>query len=163
MPEKYYGNLLLFFTSRTVLDKQTGQDVRLSDADLDIVHRVMSHRVPDGSYDMYAPWVDHFTHEVMEMPLSGRPESKKSFIPSKVTVWLFSVICFKTWPEQLCRNGWPSNLLMKMICVNGCLCGRGTEYLPRLGHPVCRGGLWLSSIDRWIFQLFDCTWNRAQQ
>lgn len=69
--------------NRTVLDKQTGQDVRLSDADLDIVNRIMTHKVPDGSYDMYAPWVDHFTHEVMEMPLSGRHESKKSFIPSK--------------------------------------------------------------------------------
>ena len=68
-----------------MFDKQTGQDVRLSDGDLDIVKRVMSHRVPDGSYDMYAPWIDHFTHEVMEMPLSGRLDSKQSFIPSKVS------------------------------------------------------------------------------
>lgn len=67
--------------------------MRLSDTDLDIVHRVMSHKVPDGSYDMYAPWIDHFTHEVMEMPLSGRPESKKSFIPSKVNVLLYAVCC----------------------------------------------------------------------
>lgn len=69
--------------NRTVFDKQTGQDVRLSDGDLDIVKRLMSHRIPDGSYDMYAPWIDHFTHEVMDMPLSGRTDSKQSFIPSK--------------------------------------------------------------------------------
>ncbi|KAK8741083.1 hypothetical protein OTU49_002486 [Cherax quadricarinatus] len=68
---------------RTVFDKQTGQDVRLSDADLDIVKRVMSQKVPDASYDYYAPWIDHFTYEVMEMPLSGRTDSKKSFVPSK--------------------------------------------------------------------------------
>ena len=74
----------LFITSRTIFDKQTGQDVRLSDADLAVVQRIMSHRNPDESYDMYAPWVDHFTHEVMDMPLSGRIDSKKSFIPSKV-------------------------------------------------------------------------------
>ncbi|XP_045597666.1 ribosome biogenesis protein bop1-A [Procambarus clarkii] len=68
---------------RTVFDKQTGQDVRLSDADLDTVKRLMSQQVPDSSYDYYAPWVDFFTHEVMEMPLSGRIDSKKSFVPSK--------------------------------------------------------------------------------
>ncbi|KAK3872112.1 hypothetical protein Pcinc_022794 [Petrolisthes cinctipes] len=69
--------------NRTVIDKQTLQDVRLSDNDLEVVKRLMSNRVPDPKYDMYQPWIDHFTHEVMEMPLSGRPEHKRSFIPSK--------------------------------------------------------------------------------
>lgn len=68
---------------RTVYDKQTGQEVRLSDADLDIVRRVLSNKVPDAKYNMYSKWIDHFTHEVMDMPLSGRPEHKRSFIPSK--------------------------------------------------------------------------------
>ncbi|KAG7174653.1 ribosome biogenesis protein BOP1 homolog [Homarus americanus] len=68
---------------RTVFDKQTGQDVRLSDEDLATVKSLMTNRVPSADYDYYAPWVDHFTHEVMEMPLTGRTESKKSFVPPK--------------------------------------------------------------------------------
>ncbi|XP_076049207.1 ribosome biogenesis protein bop1 isoform X2 [Oratosquilla oratoria] len=68
---------------RTIFDKQTGQEVRLTDEDLDAVKRVVGSRIPDANYDMYEPWIDTFTHEVMEMPLSGRPEHKRSFIPSK--------------------------------------------------------------------------------
>ncbi|CAL4106084.1 unnamed protein product, partial [Meganyctiphanes norvegica] len=68
---------------RTVLDKQTGQDVRLSDADLDVVRRVLGHKVPDSKYDMYETWHDLYSHEVMDMPVTGRPEHKRSFVPSK--------------------------------------------------------------------------------
>ena len=77
---------------RTVLDKQTGQDVRLADQDLDVVERVMGHKVPDSSFDYYAPWIDFFTHEVMEMPLSGRPDHKRSFIPSLVSLILMDTL-----------------------------------------------------------------------
>lgn len=87
-----------FFHSRTVLDKQTGQNVRLSDEDLDVVKRLMSNRVPDANYDMYQPWIDHFSYKVMDMPLSGRQDHKNAFLPSKVCVdQVFSV-------RQVCEN-----------------------------------------------------------
>ncbi|MCL4125888.1 UNVERIFIED_CONTAM: hypothetical protein GTU68_021387 [Idotea baltica] len=69
---------------RTVFDKQTGQNVRLSDAHLDFIHRVMGNKVPNSNYDMYAPFEDLYSHEVMRMPLSGRPKPKRAFIPSKI-------------------------------------------------------------------------------
>lgn len=69
--------------NRTVFDKLTGQEVRLSDGDLDIVKRIMGRRVPDKNFEMYPKFLDLFSHEVMEMPLSGRPEHKRSFIPSR--------------------------------------------------------------------------------
>lgn len=103
----YIQQHIFLVNSRTVFDKQTGQDVRLSDVDLNTVQRLLSQRVPDASYDYYAPWVDHFTHEVMEMPLSGRPESKKSFIPSKVCLQNLScnsVMYF--WCVILTDNYW---------------------------------------------------------
>ena len=69
--------------NRTVFDKLTGQEVRLSDEDLDIIKRVMGRRVPDKNFEVYPKFLDLFSHEVMEMPLSGRPEHKRSFIPSR--------------------------------------------------------------------------------
>lgn len=81
-----------FFYSRTVVDKQTGQNVRLSDKDVDVVKRLMSNRVPDADYNMYEPFIDHFSYKVMDMPLSGRQEHKNAFHPSKVCVdQVFSV------------------------------------------------------------------------
>lgn len=39
---------------RTVKDPQTGQDVILSDADIDLIKRINSQRIPDAGYDDYA-------------------------------------------------------------------------------------------------------------
>lgn len=69
---------------RTVYDPQTGQDVILSNEDVELIKNVMGSRIPDGSYNPYEPWVDWFTNEVMETPVTGRPEHKRSFIPSRV-------------------------------------------------------------------------------
>ncbi|XP_014273878.1 ribosome biogenesis protein BOP1 homolog [Halyomorpha halys] len=68
---------------RTVKDPQTGQDVVLSDKDIELIKRIESHKIPDKDYDDYAPWVEWFTSEVMEMPLRKFPEHKRSFLPSK--------------------------------------------------------------------------------
>ncbi|RZF44656.1 hypothetical protein LSTR_LSTR000608 [Laodelphax striatellus] len=67
---------------RTVRDPKTGQDVVLSDKDVQLIQRLESQKIPDEAYDEYAPWIDWFTSEVMKMPLRKFPESKKSFIPS---------------------------------------------------------------------------------
>ncbi|XP_039277204.1 ribosome biogenesis protein BOP1 homolog [Nilaparvata lugens] len=67
---------------RTVRDPKTGQDVVLSDKDVQLIHRLESQKIPDEAYDEYAPWIEWFTSEVMKMPLRKFPDSKKSFIPS---------------------------------------------------------------------------------
>uniref|UniRef100_A0A2P2I0S7 Ribosome biogenesis protein BOP1 homolog n=2 Tax=Hirondellea gigas TaxID=1518452 RepID=A0A2P2I0S7_9CRUS len=68
---------------RTVVDRLTGQDVKLVDDDLDLIHRLVKGYVPSAQYDLYEPFLDLYSHEVMETPLSGRPEHKRSFLPSK--------------------------------------------------------------------------------
>lgn len=67
----------------TVKDPQTGQDVVLSDADIDLIKRIQKHFIPDSQYDEYAPWIEWFTSDVMQMPVRKFPEPKKSFLPSK--------------------------------------------------------------------------------
>lgn len=39
---------------RTVKDPQTGQEVVLSEADIELIKRINSQRIPDGQYDDYA-------------------------------------------------------------------------------------------------------------
>ncbi|XP_077254884.1 ribosome biogenesis protein BOP1 homolog [Temnothorax americanus] len=68
---------------RTIKDPQTGQDVVLSEADIDLIVRIQKQKVPDTQFDEYAPWVDWFTSEVMKTPLRKFPEHKRSFLPSK--------------------------------------------------------------------------------
>lgn len=68
---------------RTVKDTQTGQDIVLSDKDIELIKRIGAHKIPDKEYDEYAPWIEWFTSEVMEMPLRKFPEHKRSFLPSK--------------------------------------------------------------------------------
>ncbi|KAF5283998.1 hypothetical protein FQR65_LT13632 [Abscondita terminalis] len=68
---------------RTVKDPQTGKDVVLSDEDVKVIRRINSQRVPDESFDEYAPWIEWFSSEVMKMPLRKFPEHKRSFLPSK--------------------------------------------------------------------------------
>ncbi|XP_065218330.1 ribosome biogenesis protein BOP1 homolog [Planococcus citri] len=69
---------------KTVRDKQTGQDVVLSDKDVELIHRLESSKIPDAAFNEYAPWVDWFTNEVMQTPLRKFPEHKRSFVPSKI-------------------------------------------------------------------------------
>lgn len=69
---------------RTVQDRQTGQDVVLTDQDIDIIQRIQGGGFPDTSYNAYEPWVDLYSHEVSIHPVSNRPEHKRSFIPSLV-------------------------------------------------------------------------------
>ncbi|KAL3270982.1 hypothetical protein HHI36_021485 [Cryptolaemus montrouzieri] len=68
---------------RTVKDPQTGQDVVLSEEDIEIIRRMRAGKIPDVSFDEYAPWIEWFTSEVMQTPLRKFPEHKRSFLPSK--------------------------------------------------------------------------------
>lgn len=69
---------------RTVKDPQTGQDVVLSEEDIELIKRVMKQKNPDKNFDEYAPWIEWFTSEVEQLPLRNVPPSKASFLPSKV-------------------------------------------------------------------------------
>lgn len=69
---------------RTIKDAQTGQNITLSEADIDLIVRIQKQKVPDVQFDEYAPWVDWFTSEVMKTPLRKFPEHKRSFLPSKI-------------------------------------------------------------------------------
>ena len=48
------------------------------------IKNIMGSKIPDGSYNPYQPWVDWFTSEVRETPVTSAPEHKRSFIPSRV-------------------------------------------------------------------------------
>ncbi|XP_046616472.1 ribosome biogenesis protein BOP1 homolog [Neodiprion virginianus] len=68
---------------RTVKDPMTGQDVVLSEADIELITRIQKQKIPDAQFDEYTPWVEWFTSEVMKTPLRKFPEHKRSFLPSK--------------------------------------------------------------------------------
>ncbi|XP_046752546.1 ribosome biogenesis protein BOP1 homolog [Diprion similis] len=68
---------------RTVKDPMTGQDVVLSEADIELITRIQKQKIPDAKFDEYTPWVEWFTSEVMKTPLRKFPEHKRSFLPSK--------------------------------------------------------------------------------
>ncbi|NXW39110.1 BOP1 protein, partial [Phaetusa simplex] len=67
---------------RTVQDKMTGADIKLTDEQVDLVHRLQRGQFGDVRFDPYEPAVDFFTHEVMIHPVTNRPADKRSFIPS---------------------------------------------------------------------------------
>ncbi|XP_011498844.1 PREDICTED: ribosome biogenesis protein BOP1 homolog [Ceratosolen solmsi marchali] len=68
---------------RTIKDYQTGQEVVLSNADIELITRIQKQRLPDAKFDEYAPWMEWFTSEVMKTPIRKFPEHKRSFLPSK--------------------------------------------------------------------------------
>jgi ribosome biogenesis protein ERB1 len=66
---------------KTVHDKSTGQDVVLSNADVDLIMKLQQGKLT-GTSDPYEPFEDIFSHEVMKTSLSTRPPHKRSFVPS---------------------------------------------------------------------------------
>ncbi|BGP48194.1 Ribosome bioproteinsis protein erb1 [Rhodotorula kratochvilovae] len=67
----------------TVTDKLHKKDVQLSTEELELIQRLAKAENPDADYDPYAPTIPYFSSQVMEMPLSARPEPKSRFLPSK--------------------------------------------------------------------------------
>ncbi|XP_062385951.1 ribosome biogenesis protein bop1 [Sardina pilchardus] len=67
---------------RTVQDKKTGSDIRLSDEQVNLVHRLQRGQFGDVNFNEYEPSMDFFTNEVMIHPVTSRPMDKRSFIPS---------------------------------------------------------------------------------
>nr|XP_046183164.1 ribosome biogenesis protein bop1-like isoform X2 [Oncorhynchus gorbuscha] len=69
---------------RTVHDKTTASDIRLSDEQVDLVHRLQKGQFGDVNFNEYEPSVDFFTNEVMIHPVTNRPQDKRSFVPSLI-------------------------------------------------------------------------------
>jgi len=66
---------------RTVMDQQTGQPIVLTDEDIELIKRLTSAKYANADIDEFET-SNFFTKDVMEMPISGRPEHKRSFVPS---------------------------------------------------------------------------------
>ncbi|XP_065140570.1 ribosome biogenesis protein bop1 [Paramisgurnus dabryanus] len=69
---------------RTVKDKMTGTDIRLTDEQVDLVHRLQEGKFGDVNFNEYEPAIEYFSSEVMIHPVTNRPEDKRSFIPSLI-------------------------------------------------------------------------------
>ncbi|XP_059579611.1 ribosome biogenesis protein BOP1 isoform X2 [Alligator mississippiensis] len=69
---------------RTVRDKMTGADVKLTDEQVELVQRLQRGQFGDVRFNPYEPAVDFFSHEVMIHPVTNRPADKRSFIPSLI-------------------------------------------------------------------------------
>lgn len=71
---------------RTVKDKLTGQNVKMTDKDIEMIKNVQKGKYPgtgSSGFNPYEPWIDFFTHEKMDMPVTAHPPHKRSFQPSR--------------------------------------------------------------------------------
>lgn len=64
-------------------DGVTHKDIELNDEEIDILERLHSSKAQLPSEDSDELFVDNFTSETMQMPLTAAPEPKRRFIPSK--------------------------------------------------------------------------------
>ncbi|KAF7645030.1 hypothetical protein LDENG_00211500 [Lucifuga dentata] len=69
---------------RTVIDKQTGSDIILSDDQVELVNRLQRGQFGDVNFNEYQPSVEFFSKDVMIHPVTNRPADKRSFIPSLI-------------------------------------------------------------------------------
>lgn len=67
---------------RTVKDPKTGQNVILSDEDIELIKRISAQRIPNPEHNEFEPWIEWFTSEVEKMPIRNIPDHKRSFLPS---------------------------------------------------------------------------------
>lgn len=64
-------------------DPQTGQNIVLSREDCAVIQRLKEGKFADGDVNPFMEdWPAAFEKDTMIHPLSNRPESKRSFIPS---------------------------------------------------------------------------------
>lgn len=68
---------------RTVKDPKTGQNVILSDDDIELIKRISAQRIPNADHDEFEPWIEWFTSEVEKMPIRNIPDHKRSFLAPK--------------------------------------------------------------------------------
>lgn len=67
----------------TFRDHSQHKDVTLTSEELDIIKKLQEGHYPDEEIDAYPDLEEVFVNKVMQEPLSGAPEPKRRFIPSK--------------------------------------------------------------------------------
>lgn len=68
---------------RKVFDQQTGNNVELTDEQIEKLNNMATGRYSDPTYNPYEPFLDIFSHKKEIHPISNRPADKRSFIPSE--------------------------------------------------------------------------------
>ncbi|GAA5967626.1 hypothetical protein JCM8115_007007 [Rhodotorula mucilaginosa] len=66
-----------------VVNKNEQEIKTLTEEELNLIQRLAKGENPDENYDPYAPMIPYFSSQVMDQPLSGRPEPKSRYLPSK--------------------------------------------------------------------------------
>jgi ribosome biogenesis protein ERB1 len=69
---------------KSVYDKLEGKDIVLTKEELKMLNRIQQHQFPDSAFDAHQPTIEWFSSKVEVTPLSGAPEPKRRFIPSKM-------------------------------------------------------------------------------
>ncbi|XP_030076591.1 ribosome biogenesis protein BOP1 isoform X2 [Microcaecilia unicolor] len=69
---------------QTVHDKKTGTDLKLTDEQVELIHRLQKGQFGDVNFNPYEPAIDFFSHETRIHPVTNRPADKRSFIPSLI-------------------------------------------------------------------------------
>lgn len=67
---------------RTVFDPHTGEKIVLNDEELEILNRIRKGKYPDPNYDPYTDFIDFFSYEQEQFPVTNHPIPKSRFIPS---------------------------------------------------------------------------------
>lgn len=67
---------------RTVFDPHTGEKIVLNDEELEILNRIKKGKYPDPNYDPYPDFIDFFSYEQEQFPVTNHPIPKSRFIPS---------------------------------------------------------------------------------
>ncbi|KAI3420260.1 hypothetical protein GPALN_003576 [Globodera pallida] len=67
---------------RRVFDRQSGQQVALTDQQVEKLNAIAANRFPEIGYNPYPPFLDIFSSVREIHPISNRPPDKRSFVPS---------------------------------------------------------------------------------
>lgn len=62
---------------------KSGNNVELTDEELEMIERITMGKFPQGSFDPYEDYGDFFTRHKSIHPVTNAPEPKSRFIPSK--------------------------------------------------------------------------------
>ena len=66
-----------------LLDQNTGEGLKLSDEELELIRKIQAQESTTENIDPYEPYIDWFTSKPEIMPLTAAPEPKRRFVPSK--------------------------------------------------------------------------------
>lgn len=64
-------------------DPATGKPLQLSEEELDVLKKITRNDVHEEGYDPYPEMIEYFSSNTEIMPLTGAPEPKRRFVPSK--------------------------------------------------------------------------------